>query len=147
MNIEIVIITALNFLFYALIIRYLLRLEEIGCECAMTFKRKYILYFTSVNLILMLLSLTNVMDNFRKNKDLYGVFIMVYSMSSLLNIFYTIQYVNELKEMNCDCSESYYREMMYIFAIIDAIMVFLKLLIVISFTTNLMVMKTIKKKK
>jgi len=148
MNLELIIIFGINFLFYSLIINYLKKLEEIGCDCAMNFKRKYILYFTTVNLVFLVLSLlTNVFTNLKKNKQLYSVFKTVYSLSSLLNIFYTIQYVNELKRINCDCSDDMVRDVMYIFSVIDAFMVFISFIMVVSVITTIITHTELKKHK
>lgn len=146
MDVELMIITALFFIFYILIIKYLNHLEEIGCECSMTFKRKYILYFNCVNLSLFVLSLTGVMTEFKTNKTLYSVFRTIYSISLILNIVYTIQYVNELKRINCDCSEDIRRDIMYYFSIIDAIIIFISFLVIISTVTSIIVHLSLNEK-
>lgn len=146
MDLELMMITALVFIFYMLIIKYLKHLEEIGCECAMTFKRKYILYFNCVNLVLFILSLTEIMSVFKKNKNLYSIFRTIYLVSLILNIVYTIQYVNELKRNNCDCSEDIRRDVMYYFSIIDAIIIFISFVVTISTVTSLIVHLSLNEK-
>jgi hypothetical protein len=52
-------------------------------------------------------------------------------IAAIINIVYTIQYVNELKKNDCACSESFYRELMYILAIINACAWIILILIII----------------
>jgi hypothetical protein len=52
---------------------------------------------------------------------LFRLYIYIpYVTALIFNIVYTIQYVNEMKRINCDCSKSFYRELMYILAILQA---------------------------
>jgi hypothetical protein len=53
-------------------------------------------------------------------------------VGSIINIIFTIQYVNDLKDKNCNCSESINREIMYIVAILRASVLVLTILILIS---------------
>ena len=112
-----------------LIIYYLKRLETIKCNCALNFKRNYILGFTSLSLIL---SISNLL--FKDYKTFFKLKLFIYIpwlIASITNIIFTIQYVNELKKTKCECSESLYRELMFILAIINAVLLSFSFLIII----------------
>ena len=47
------------------------------------------------------------------------IIIIPYVIAGLANLVFTIQYVDELKKINCDCSESVFRTMMYFLAILS----------------------------
>lgn len=47
--------------------------------------------------------------------------LSVLVLAIITNVVFTLQYVEELKKDNCDCSESVFRTMMYILSIISAI--------------------------
>ena len=112
-----------------LIIYYLKRLDTIKCNCALNFKRNYILGFTSLSLIL---SISNFLFRDYKNFVKFKLFIYVpWVIASIMNIIYTIQYVTELKKIKCECSESVYREIMFILAILNAIAMSMALLIIV----------------
>jgi hypothetical protein len=113
-----------------LIIKYLFDLEANGCECAMDYKRNYILFYLVLNTIFAVLSMfTNVLRTTSNNK--LGSFLMsAYSVGGILNIVFIIEYVNMLKAKHCDCSESVYRDLLYVFAIIDALVFVMALLLV-----------------
>jgi hypothetical protein len=100
------------------IIYYLKRLETIGCKCALNFKHHYIFYFTCFMLLFSVLNYGLIgVPAYR----LFRLYIYVpYVIAAIINIIYTIQYVNEMKRLNCDCSKSFYRELMYILAILQA---------------------------
>ena len=96
------------------IIYYLYNLSQIGCKCAMNYKRTYILSYTSCLIILgAITTFVKVMPKF-----LLVVSIPLLILA-IINIVFTIQYVDEMKKINCDCSESVIRTMMYILAIIN----------------------------
>ena len=47
--------------------------------------------------------------------------LSVLVLAIITNTVFTLQYVEELKKDNCDCSESVFRTMMYILSIISAV--------------------------
>ena len=59
------------------------------------------------------------------------IIFIPYMIAAIMNLVFTIQYVDEMKKINCDCSESVFREMMYILAIINACVWALSILIII----------------
>ena len=136
-----------NVIVSSCIIYYLKRLETISCKCALNFKHDYIFYFTCFNLIY---SLTNFA--FGTNSIVRGIMLFVsipLVIAAITNIVFTIQYVNELKENDCSCSESVYRELMYILAIINACAWIILILIIIPLAIQYpdLLKKVLMKKK
>jgi hypothetical protein len=115
------------------IIYYLFKLERTGCNCAMDYKRTYILAYLVINTLFVILNLfTNVFKYTSNNK--FASFLMsIYSLGGIVNIAFIIQYVNMLKVKKCECSESIYRDLMYIDAVLNALVLCLSLLLVFYF--------------
>lgn len=134
-------------LFSILIIYYLKNLETIGCKCALNFKHHYIFIFTCIALTIGILNI--LFRGFRMFKMLMLIISIPYFIAAITNIVFTIQYVDEMKKINCDCSESVFREMMYILAIINAcvwalsVLIFIYLFYIINSSSNNKLLKTI----
>lgn len=119
-----------NIAILIIIIYYLKKLETIECKCALNFKHHYIFYFSCISL---LYALMNFAFSSLKIYKIFVLFIAIPLMvGSIINIIFTIQYVNDLKDKNCNCSESINREIMYIVAILRASVLVLTILILIS---------------
>jgi len=119
-----------NIAILIIIIYYLKKLETIDCKCALNFKHHYIFYFSCISL---LYALMNFAFSSLKSYKIFVLFIAIPLMvGSIINIIFTIQYVNDLKDKNCNCSESINREIMYIVAILRASVLVLTILILIS---------------
>lgn len=145
MNFPTLIVLGLQFGLQLLIIRYLFQLEEQGCFCALTNQRTYILSFLVLNFIVSLLHVfTNVFEKAGDNM-LGSLFMSLYSIAGVANIFFIIQYVNQLKARQCECSESVYRDMMYVFALMDAIVLGMAMLLVLYVVLTSTDMKGLKK--
>ena len=129
MYIPIIVAFTFNVIISSCIIYYLKQLETIGCKCALNFKHDYIFYFTCINLFF---ATMNILIGFT---TIYRMFMLIafipLLIAGIVNVVFTIQYVNEVKEKNCDCSKSFYRDMMYILAIINASVWILLFLILI----------------
>lgn len=108
----------LGSIFSILIIYYLKNLETIGCKCALNFKHDYIFIFTCGVFLIGLLNL--LFRDFRMFKIFMFIIAIPYIIAAIVNLVFTIQYVDEMTKINCDCSESVFRTMMYILAIINA---------------------------
>lgn len=144
MNFPSLLVLVLQFGLQLLLINYLFKLEEQGCECALTNHRTYILSFLVINFIVSLLHIfTNVFDKARNNK-LGSLLMSLYSLAGIVNIVVVIQYVNMLKSKQCDCSESVYRDMLYVFAIMDAIVLGMAVLLVAYVVISSLMGKPIK---
>lgn len=96
-----------------LILRYLMRLETIGCECAMDWRRDYIIFFIALTIVNAFVVL------FMGPQQVPGLQFALFVMG-FLNVVFVLQYVHRLKKEKCECSISVYREIMYIIAILRA---------------------------
>lgn len=114
-----------------LILRYLVHLEQIGCRCAMDWRREYIIFFIALTVVYALVSL--FMGPQQIPVIQFTLFIL-----GILNVIFVIQYVNRLKKEKCECSESVYREIMYVIAIIRAALYGLMLLLLILLLFSMM---------
>jgi hypothetical protein len=114
-----------------LILNYLIKLEQDGCACAMDYKRTYILAFMIINFIITFISLFS--DIFINPTTAVNLFLIILGIGSIINIVFIIQYVAMLKNKQCNCSESVYRDIMYYWSIIDAILLGMILLQIIFF--------------
>ena len=145
----------IGLIFSGLIIYYLRHLEKLGCLCAMTPQRNYIYYYT---IILVLFNLVNMflLPNMNKNSVkpfamIMGPIAILLLIGGVINIVYTIEFVQDMKKKNCECSKSVFREMMFILAILQVISwLFLILLLVVAIiyrngNTMKLIMKAIKK--
>ncbi len=132
-----------------LIIYYLKNLETIGCKCALNFKHHYIFYFTCIALLIGVLNI--LFSSIHMFKMLMLIISIPYFIAAVVNLVFTIQYVDEMKKINCECSESVYRTMMYILAIINAcvwsfsILIFIYLFYIINTSSKNKLLKTILK--
>ena len=115
-------------LIQVLLINYLLRLEKIGCKCAMDWRRKYMLFYMFVLLIHVVL--ITFVDRQQYQIPILQTAVMVLGV---VNVIVTLQYVSQLKKDNCTCSESLYRDIITLVAYLNAIMYSLLFVIVIYF--------------
>lgn len=107
------------------ILMYLYHLEKIGCECAVNWRRTFIMIVIGFSLVLSILSLFSV--DIMTSALIMGVF----SVISIANVVIILQYVHMLKSEQCKCSESIAREIMQVIAVLYAffyIMLFVVLL-------------------
>ena len=144
------IFSILIFSIQILIINYLFQLEKIGCDCAMDYKRNYILSYLVINTLFITLHFFTDVFKYTSNNNLSSFLMSIYSVGGIVNISFIIQYVNMLKAKKCECSESIYREIMYISAIIDALVLgfsfLLFFIIILYYSTNNLKNNSIKKK-
>ena len=135
--------------FSILIIYYLKNLETIGCKCALNFKHNYIFIFTCIVLSIGILNI--LFSSFHMFKIFMLIISIPYAIAAIVNLVFTIQYVDEMKKINCDCSESMLRTLMYILAIINAcvwsltILIFIYIFFVISTSSKNKLLKTLLK--
>lgn len=120
------IIAVVFLIIQVLIIHYLLRLEKIGCKCAMDWRRSYIIFF-------MFFSILYTLSIFFINRDALPILQMLMTVLGLMNVVFTLQYVHKLKKEKCECSASIYREVMMVVAIFNAILYSSLLIIIIYF--------------
>ena len=118
------------------ILYYLHYLENIGCKCSLTFQRNYIYYYT---IVLFFVNLISILFN-TNLKDIHiSIHLIPISMilliAGIVNIVYTIEYVQDMKKQNCKCSESFIRDLMFIIAILQIAAFIIVILTMISIIT------------
>jgi len=102
----------------ACIIYYLNNLKTIGCECAINYKRTYMFGYAIFSL---LLSFSNLFtDKLTKVLEKNPVITILLLGAGILNVVFTLLYIDEVKKANCNCSESVFRDMMFVLSIIQA---------------------------
>ena len=109
----------------SIIVYYLSSLERLGCQCSLTTKREYILGFNSFLIAFNLFTLGmggihNVVSFFNKYPLLYAVYAGI-MVGAIVNVAFTIEFVNEMKRENCACADSVFKDIMYILSIIQAV--------------------------
>ena len=121
----------INLSISGLIIYYLNYLQQIGCKCSLTLQRNYIYYYTIVLFVINLVSIF-----FQKKLKELAVIIFPISIilliAGIINIVYTIEYVEDMKKQNCECSESMIKDLMFILAIFQISVWIILLCIVVS---------------
>jgi hypothetical protein len=124
---------AIMILYNGWICHYVTRLERIGCPCAMDWRRTYIQVFTGVSVVVsgiyLMALLSSHVGAMRVTHALTAPFM---ALGAFLMVVFVLQYVHRLKKEKCLCSQSFAREVMYIFAIINAIVYALMGLLIIT---------------
>jgi hypothetical protein len=101
---------AFSFVIYVIFLVYLNKLEKTGCDCALNWKRNYMIAF-------IVFSMTwNVANIFAPSLRKNGILAIIAVALSLMFIVVTIQYVNKLKDDKCDCSKEFTRTILYYYA-------------------------------
>lgn len=109
-----------------LIVNFLYKLESIGCQCAMDWRRQYIIFF-------LILSILYTLFAFFFDPASLPLMQSIMVILGLVNVVVTLQYVYRLKKEKCECSESIYRDVMTFIAIFNAIVYSLLLSVIIFF--------------
>ena len=125
------------------ILYYLNYLKTIDCKCSLTFQRNYIFYYTVVLFVMNLLTIC-FQEKLKELALIILPFSIILLIAGIINIVYTIEYVQDMKKQNCKCSESIIRDLMFIFAILQSFVIsifFLTILSIFIFKINLPKMK------
>ena len=109
----------------SIIVYYMYSLEKLGCACSLTAKRNYIFGFNSFLIAYSVFTLgmggvNGVVSLYNKYPLLYGVFFLLV-ICSVVNVAFTIEFVNDMKREKCNCSDSVFKDIMYILSIIQAV--------------------------
>jgi membrane-associated PAP2 superfamily phosphatase len=107
---------------FSYILTYLYKLETTGCKCAEDWRRKYILVFSLLVILISVCDLI-VIHLFPKGWEALSKFVSiinkVYLVAAVLFVIFTFQYVMKLKKIKCACSEDVAQDILLIVAIID----------------------------
>lgn len=93
---------------------WLVRLEKDHCECSVDWRRTFMKYYY----LLVVLNALLVMIGTRLPKSYIN---FMFSLSGVF-IAVALSYIYKLRALGCDCSKSRQRNLIYIFAILQAIM-------------------------
>lgn len=118
----------------ALIIIYLIRLEVIGCKCAMDFKRKYIILYHTFEVIfysLVFLSKGKLFEYLVDSRYFTPIF-SVYAIATLVNIVFSLVYLVELAIKKCRCAENAIGGLMFMFNFFYLAAIILMLLLMLA---------------
>lgn len=122
----------------AIILRYIIELENRKCPCSLTWQHRLIKYFAPVIIIVCLLTLLmgqkGVIDLTRKHRIL-GVLYMVYATVGIFYAVTLVLYFLKLRYSECECARDWkqygllypvigFALIMLVLLIINAIMVF-----------------------
>lgn len=111
---------------------YVTRLERIGCDCAIDFRRTYIQWFT---LALVIIGIINVTLRLTSGDVGLAILSMILSpvmfVATLIYVIFVIQYVNRLRREKCTCSEGMARAILYIITIINVTLACLMALVIL----------------
>jgi len=109
-----------------LIVNYLVKLESMGCECAMDWRRNFIIFF-------LVLSIVYTLSSFFIDKDSLPLLQSIMVITGIINVILALQYIDRLKKEKCECSESLYRDVLYLVSIFNAILYSLLIVLLIYF--------------
>ena len=123
---QIYFINSINLFIGGTIIYYLNHLEKIECKCSLTFQRNYIYYYTISFFII------NVLNIFFYNTIFILPIQIILLLAGIINIVYTIEYVEDMKKQNCKCSDSMIRDLMFIIAVLKISVYIIFILIILS---------------
>lgn len=95
---------------YIAFLVYLFKLEKVGCNCSLNWKRNYMITFMIFALSTNLISI--IIPSLGHNV----VFVFISAVLSLMFLIVTIQYIKKLKNDKCDCSKNLTREIMFYYS-------------------------------
>ena len=92
---------------------YLVRLERTGCQCAMDYRRTYVVAYLAVRVAALLLA----------NLAGWTVPALAVAMApaDVVFVVFALQYVHALRAQKCECSQDAARDVLRIVAVVDAV--------------------------
>jgi len=125
-NIISVILSVIVITINILAIQWIYRLEEISCKCSEDWKRDYIKYFLIVYFFIIIIQIFSYIlfgELIHKYSKVFVGVLLIFGLFSYVNIAIAIIYINDLKNIKCECSEDTRREIYYYYNIIAAIII------------------------
>lgn len=123
---------------YIVFLVYLFKLEKIGCDCSLNWRRNYMITFMIFALSTNLISI--IVPSIRLNI----VFVVISAILSLMFLIVTIQYIQKLKNDKCECSKNLTREIMFYYSWIMLVLFWLSIGILLYVLYLLNTRKTTK---
>lgn len=111
-----------------LLINYLLRLERIGCKCAIDWRRKFMIAY-----MFLLLVHAALVTFVTKEVLEYPIIQTIMLVLGVVNVIITLQYLAQLRRDNCNCSESMYKDIITMIAYLNTLLYFFMLVVVAYF--------------
>lgn len=93
---------------WSYIFLYIIKLEKIGCECALNWRRSFIKYYIIVIILTAILKITSLFD-----KIPFAIKLLL-PFATVAFLIITYQYVNDLKKKKCECSRETARDVLEI---------------------------------
>ena len=104
----------------AFVINYLYHLDNNNCQCAMDFRRIYIIVFLTIVLLeSLIMIIPPIYKRIIKYIRVFNIIRTVMFVAFVINIVFVYQYIKRLKDKKCECSESGYRTVLYVENIIN----------------------------
>jgi hypothetical protein len=125
------------FIINYLALMWITKLEEIDCKCSNSWMRSYIKYYIYsyfimiscsilINLYILLSGSANLM---KSTFNFFTYLTTFFAIISIANLFISIVYINNLKAIDCSCSESIKREIYWYYNLLELSMIFLILIL------------------
>jgi hypothetical protein len=105
------------------ILNYLIRLERIGCACAMDWRRTYMIAYMIMTILIGIFTMASGMKP-------PVALAMALPILGLFYIVFVLQYVSRLKKEKCECSESVFRDVMEILAYLYVLLMLLSIVLI-----------------
>lgn len=112
---------------WTFILLYIIRLEEIGCECAIGWRRVFIKYYIMVIIAMVLLSMFGIFSS----KQLSPFFMTLQFALTVVFITVVYHYIHDLKVQKCKCSEDMARDILEFVNYIQMFLVIFSLLVMV----------------
>ena len=129
-------ISFLGIFLLLMIYTYIDKLEKTGCECSESPYRSFIKYFPLVAVVYLLLTMAlssgAIVNLFGSSGSLVYMLIRA-AFVILFFVFFiiVILYVRNLIVTKCECSEDIRREVMYLYAILEVVMLSLSVVLIL----------------
>lgn len=98
----------ITIILWTYIFSYILKLEKIGCECALDWRRTFIKYYI---VLVIVIAMCKIFGIFEK---IPIIFRLAVSVGTLAFIIITYKYVHDLKKKKCECSRELARDVLEI---------------------------------
>lgn len=127
---------------------YFIRLYQIDCKCALTPNYYFLVAYVSIALILFFIGLfkqnnsaKNAIGNASTALNIYIGIVFAYFIISIIFIFITFRYVNELERKHCTCAGEVGPIFLQILAWVRVLTLGLALVVVIFTMSSLQLLK------
>lgn len=112
---------------WTFILLYIIRLEEMGCECAQGWRRVFIKYYIMFIIAMVLLGMFGIFST----KELSPMLMTLQFALTIFFISVVYHYIHELKVKKCRCSENMARDILEFVNYIQIFLVIFSLLLIV----------------